>query len=280
LYLFGPKINAPIVVDLGLANRTAFIAGASSGLGFAVAKTLLEEGCQIAICSRDTHRIEEASASLSPLGEVHPFVCDVTDEQQIEQTMAAAAETFGGKINVLVTNAGGPPAGHIGDFDADDWRRGFELNLVSTINLCRHALPYVRAAASSPDHHGRIIMITSISAKQPIPNLYISNTSRAGVQGFCKSLSEELGPEMITVNTVLPGYTRTQRLGELASAGMAKSGKSVEETFAEWAEMTAMKRLATPDEFAASVAFLASRQAAYITGIALPVDGGRVKGLM
>lgn len=267
-------------MDLGLKGKTAFVAGASSGLGFAVARTLVEEGCQVAICSRSKERIEEAAASLADLGEVVPLVCDVTDEDQVRAAMRAAAGRFEGRINILVTNAGGPPSGFIKDFSASDWRAGLELNLVSTINLCRHALPYVRAAAGEPDYHGRIIMVTSVSAKQPIPNLYISNTARAGVQGFCKSLSEELGPEGITVNTILPGYTETDRLTELAEAAQDRSGTTIEDVFAGWADATALKRLAHPSEFAAAAAFLASIEAGFITGIALPVDGGRIKALM
>jgi len=234
----------------------------------------------VAICSRYAERIENAASSLSHLGDVIPFACDVTDEDQITSTVEATAEHFAGRINVLVTNAGGPPSGFIEDFDADDWRRGIELNLMSTINLCRHALPFVRAAAQEPDRHARILMITSISAKQPVPNLYISNTARAGVQGFCKSLAEELGPESITVNTVLPGYTETERLMDLATATNKRTGQSIDDVYADWSEMTAVKRLGKPAEFAAAVTFLASRQAAYITGIAFPVDGGRVKSLM
>lgn len=267
-------------MDLGLKNLTAFVAGASSGLGFAVAKTLAEEGCRVAICSRSRKRIEEAASSLSDHGEIIPLVCDVTDEEQIAAAMEEAGERFGGRLNVLVTNAGGPPSGYIGDFDADDWRGGIELNLMSTINLCRHALPYLRAAAGEPDLHARVVMITSVSVKQPIPNLYLSNTARAGVQGFCKSLSEELGPERITVNSVMPGYTETDRLVELAEAAHRRTGRSVDDVYAEWAEATALKRLAEPAEFAAAVAFLSSKQAAFITGIALPVDGGRIKALM
>ncbi len=245
-----------------------------------MAESLLEEGCRVAICSRDVDRIEAAASSLSHLGEVIPFACDVTDEEQIASTVEAAAGHFDGRINVLVTNAGGPPSGFIADFSADDWRRGIELNLMSTINLCRHSLPFVRAAAGDPDRHARILMITSISAKQPIPNLYISNTARAGVQGFCKSLAEELGPESITVNTVLPGYTETDRLVDLAVATSKRTGESIEDIYAGWSEMTAVKRLGQPAEFASAVVYLASRQAAYITGIAFPVDGGRVKSLM
>jgi len=256
------------------------VAGASSGLGYAVAESLLKEGCHVAVCSRDSERIEAAATSLAVLGPVTPITCDVTNEEQIVEAFARISEVFSGKLNVLVTNAGGPASGFIDDFDSSDWRQALELNLMSTINLARHALPLVRAAGDPPDSHGRIIMITSVSAKQPVPNLYLSNTARAGVQGFCKSLSEELGPTGITVNTVLPGYTVTERLMHLAEATNKQSGRSIEDIYAGWAEDTAVKRLGKPEEFASAVAYIASRQAAYITGLAFPVDGGRVKSLM
>ena len=235
----------------------------------------------MALCSRDQGRIETAAETVRtdlPGADLLPLVCDVTDEAAIERALSRTVEVFGA-LHVLVTNAGGPPAGYVDDFDAEAWRQALELNLMSTINLCRHALPSLRRAAQS-DRHARIVMITSVSAKQPVPNLYLSNTARAGVQGFAKSLSEELGPEGITVNTILPGYTRTERLGELAEAAHDRSGASVEEIEHSWAEANALKRLGTPDEFAAAVAFLASAQSSYITGVALPVDGGRVKHLL
>lgn len=266
-------------MDLGLKDRTAFVSGASAGLGFAVAKSLLEEGCHVAICSRSEERIGAAARKLEHLGEVIPLVCDVTEEAQVKAALDAAGSHFGGRLNVLVTNAGGPPAGLIDDFSADDWRRGVELNLMSTINLSRHALPYLRAAMAEADPLGRIVMITSLVAKEPSPDLYLSNAARAGVQGFCKTLSYELGPEAITVNTVLPGYTETERLIDLAESAQRRTGQSIEETYEEWSRLTAVKRLAQPDELAAAVTFLAGRQAGYITGIALCVDGGRLRGL-
>ncbi len=268
-------------MDLGLSGRSAFVAGASSGLGFATARALVREGCHVAVCSRDEARIREAAAQLEDAGpgRVLPLVCNVRDEAQIVASLDAAAEAHGG-LHILITNAGGPPAGFVDDFDAGQWRDAIELNLMSTINLCRHALRHLRAAAAAPDPHASILMITSVSAKQPIPNLYLSNTARAGVQGFAKSLSEELGPAGITVNTILPGYTKTDRLGELAEAVRSRTGSSLDDIEASWAEANALKRLGDPAEFAAAAAFLVSKPAAYITGIGLPVDGGRVKHLL
>lgn len=264
-------------MDLKLQDRVVFLAGASAGLGYAAAERLIAEGAQVAVASRSAERIQAAADALGP--RALPVVCDVTDEAQIISALQQTVDHFGA-LHILITNAGGPPSGFIGDFTAEDWRRGLELNLMSTINLCRHALPHLRKGAAGPDGWGRILMITSISAKQPIPNLYLSNTARAGVQGFAKSLSEELGPEGITVNTILPGFTRTERLSELVEAVQGQTGQTPEAIEAGWAASSAVKRLADPAEFAAAVAFLVSAHAGFITGIGFPIDGGRAKGLM
>jgi 3-oxoacyl-[acyl-carrier protein] reductase len=234
----------------------------------------------VALCSRDEAHIAAAADSIVDTtgvdaGRVLSLACDVTDEDQIERAIEQTVDRFGG-LHILLTNAGGPPSGNVDEFDAEDWRDALELNLMSTINLCRHALPHLRTAADR-DRHARILMVSSISAKQPIPGLDLSNTSRAGVQGFAKSLANELGPEGITVNTLLPGYTRTERLIELAGSIQSQTGKSREQIEDEWAEDNALKRIGTPEEFAAAVAFLASARASYVTGVAFPVDGGRSK---
>ncbi|MBO6575291.1 MAG: SDR family oxidoreductase [Rhodothermales bacterium] len=268
-------------MELGLDGSAAFVAGASSGLGKACADALLGCGARVAICSRSEDRIAEAAESLRaahPGATVLPLACDVTDEAQLASALRKTADAFGG-LHVLVTNAGGPPAGTIDDFDASDWEKALQLNLMSTINLSRHALPHLKRTAER-DGWGRIIMISSLSAKQPIPTLYLSNVSRAGVQGFAKSLSEEVGALGITVNTVLPGYTRTDRLRHLSDALSERTGKSVDEVEAGWAESSALKRIGTEEEFGATVAFLASRPAGYITGVGLPIDGGAVKSLL
>ncbi len=270
-------------MDLGLTKATAFIAGASSGLGKAVARELLREGARVAICSRSKKRIfaaaEQLKKDVPEADTILPVVCDVTDEAQIESALDQTVDAFGG-LNLLVSNAGGPATGMIGDHSATDWRAALELNLMSTINLCRHALPYLRKAVASPSGLARILMISSLSAKQPVPGLYLSNVSRAGVQGFAKSLSEELGPEGITVNTILPGYTLTDRLAHLSESLNEQTGKSIEEIEAGWSSSSALKRIGTEDEFAAAAVFLLSRRASFITGVALTVDGGAVKSLL
>ena len=271
-------------MDLGIAGRAAFVAGASSGLGYAVALELAREGCRVAVCSRSEERISEAAKDLlrdsgAVPGDILGIACDVTDEEAVGAAMKQAVDAFGA-LNILVTNAGGPPAGFIDDLSTEQWRSAIDLNLMSTIHLCRAALPHLRKAAAGSDPLARILMITSVSAKQPIPNLYLSNTARAGVQGFAKSLAEELGPDGITVNTILPGYTRTDRLKELAQRAQETTGKSMDEIERGWAEHCALKRIAEPHEFAAAAAFLVSRRASFITGVAFPVEGGRSKHLL
>ena len=270
-------------MDLGLSDRIAFVAGASSGLGRAAALELAREGCRVALCSRDEARITAAAEHIRAEadvddGTVLPLVCDVTDEQAVERAIEETVDAFGG-LHVLVTNAGGPPSGAATEVDLEAYREAVELNLMSTIALSEAALPHLRTAADEDDH-ARIIMVTSVSAKQPIPTLALSNTARAGVQGYAKSLADDLGPEGITVNTVLPGYTRTDRLEDLAEDIQAETGQSYDEIEAGWADQNALPRIGEPDEFAATVAFLASRRAAYVTGVALPVDGGRSKHVL
>ena len=270
-------------MDLGLTDRTAFVAGASRGLGRAAALELVQEGAQVAICSRSEDRITAAADDICAEADVAservlPLVCDVTDEADVRAAIDDTVDAFGG-LHVLVTNAGGPPSGAATEVTLNAYREAVELNLMSTISLCDAALPHLRTAAEDDDH-ARIIMVTSVSAKQPIPTLSLSNTARAGVQGYAKSLADDLGPTGITVNTVLPGYTRTARLDDLAESIQAETGKSYEEVEADWASQNALPRIGEPEEFAATVAFLASARAAYVTGVALPVDGGRSKHLL
>jgi 3-oxoacyl-[acyl-carrier protein] reductase len=270
-------------MDLGLTDRIAFVAGASKGLGRAVALTLLEEGCRVAICSRSEERITDAAEGLRAEANVAedrvlPLVCDVTDDAAVESAIEETVDAFGG-LHVLVTNAGGPSSGTATEMNVDDYREAAELNLMSTISMCTAALPHLRTAAQE-DNHARIVMVTSVSAKQPIPSLALSNTARAGVQGYAKSLATEVGEDGITVNTVLPGYTRTDRLDGLADEMEARTGQSREEIEAGWAEDNALPRIGEPEEFAAAVAFLASKPAAYVTGVAFPVDGGRIKNVL
>jgi 3-oxoacyl-[acyl-carrier protein] reductase len=269
-------------MNLGIEGAVAFVAGASGGLGRAVARELLREGASVAICSRSEKRINEAAqllrTDIDDPQRVLPVVCDVTDEAHIEAAMNKTISAFG-SLNILVTNAGGPATGMIDDHAASDWRNALELNLMSTINLCRYALVHLRDAAALKDGLARILMISSLAAKQPVAGLYLSNVSRAGVQGFAKSLSEEVGVDGITVNTILPGYTKTDRLTHLSESLNEQTGRSIESIEADWSKNSALKRIGTEDEFSAAAAFLVSRRASFITGISLTVDGGAVKGL-
>ncbi len=270
-------------MDFGLTDRTAFVAGASKGLGYAAALELAREGCNVALCSRDETRITTAADDLRedadvPDDRVLPLVCDVTEEAAVQDAIQDTVDTFGG-LHVLVTNAGGPPSGAATDVEPSDYREAVELNLMSTISMCEAALPHLRSAAET-DGHARIIMVTSVSAKQPIPTLALSNTARAGVQGYAKSLAEDVGPSGITVNTVLPGYTRTARLEDLAEDIQEDTGQSYDEIEADWADQNALPRIGEPEEFASAVTYLASARAGYVTGVALPVDGGRSKHVL
>lgn len=262
-------------MDLGIQNKVALVAASSSGLGKAVALQLSREGAKLAICARSEANLLKARENIAAEtgGIVQAYTADVTQKEQVDQMVTDIVSTLG-SIDILVCNAGGPPPGFVNDFTPDDYRNAVELNLLSTISLCYEAIPYMKK-----NRWGRIVCITSVSAKQPIPNLVLSNTVRAGVLGFAKSLSEQVAPYGITVNSVCPGYTKTERVGDLARS-YADSGKGTQEDFYKTIEASIpMNRLGTTEEFAHTVAFLASEGAGYITGVALQIDGGYIKGL-
>jgi 3-oxoacyl-[acyl-carrier protein] reductase len=262
-------------MDLEIQDKVALVAASSSGLGKAVALKLSKEGAKLAICARKEIKISKTRENIAAEtgGMVQAYTADVTQKDQVKQMVADIASSLG-SIDILVCNAGGPPPGYVDDFIPDDYRNAVELNLMSTISLCYEAIPHMKK-----NRWGRIICITSVSAKQPIPNLILSNTARAGVLGFAKSLSEQVAPYGIAVNSVCPGYTKTERVEELARS-YVDSGKGTEEDFYRTIEVSIpMNRLGTTEEFAHTVAFLASEGAGYITGVALQIDGGYIKGL-
>jgi len=262
-------------MDLGIKERVALVAASSRGLGKAIAQRLSQEGAKVVICARDEDRLLQTRDEIAAAtgGVVKAIKADVTDKDQVSQLVKKATDEFG-TIDILVCNAGGPPSGTADKFTVADYHQALELNLLSTINLCYEVMPFMKK-----QKWGRIINMTSVSAKQPIDNLILSNTSRAGVLGFSKSLSNQLAPFGITVNSVCPGYTRTERVDELARS-FEESGKGkVKDFYSNIEKAIPEGRLGTPEELAQAVAFLASEGAGYITGIALQVDGGYIKAV-
>ncbi len=262
-------------MDLGIQDKVALVTASSSGLGKAAALQLSREGAKVTICARNEEKLFKAKDAI--IGEtggiVKAYPADVTKTDQIKGLIESTATDLG-SVDILVCNAGGPPPGLWDDFGPDDFRKAVELNLMSTISLCYEAVPYM-----IEKKWGRIICIVSISAKQPIKNLILSNTARAGVLGFAKSFSEQIAPYGITVNSVCPGYTMTERVENLAKS-FAESGKGTVEDFYRKAEAEIpMGRIGSTGEFGQTVAFLASKGAGYITGTALQIDGGYIKGL-
>lgn len=262
-------------MDLGLSEKTALVSGASRGLGKAVAMALAAEGARVSLASRDASVLEAAAREVEAGtgAEVDFRPADVTREEEVTAWVEGAKKRFGG-IDILVANAGGPPSTRFDTTDLSAWKDAIELNLLSTIHLCRAVVPEMKRQRS-----GRIVAITSISVKQPVEGLILSNTARSGVVGLMKTLSNELGPFGIGVNVVCPGYTRTDRLVELATRISEREGISEEAVHERWRSQIPMGRLGEPAEFASVVAFLCSERASYVTGCAIQVDGGAVKGV-
>ncbi|HEU4391376.1 MAG TPA: SDR family oxidoreductase [Blastocatellia bacterium] len=262
-------------MDFGLNGRVAIVTGASSGLGKASALDLAIEGASVVVSSRNLETLREAANEIgrSAGKEVTAVQGDVTNEEDIARLVARAVEQHG-RIDILVANAGGPPAGYFDDFGSKDYLQAVQLNLISTISLCRAVVPHMRDR-----RWGRIVAITSIAAKQPVENLILSNTARAGLHGFLKSLSQQVAEYGITVNAVCPGYHLTERLRNLANLKAKSEGTTPEEICAQWAKAAPARRLGEPRELAAMVAFLCSERASYITGTAIQVDGGLYQAL-
>jgi len=262
-------------METGLKDRVAIVAASSQGLGLATAHALAAEGCNLAMCSRDEKRIQAAADQVRQKHhiEVSGQAVDVTDQDAVKKFVAGVASKFG-RIDICVTNSGGPPAKQFADTTPEEWRRATESNFLSVVWFAHEVLPVMQR-----HRWGRFITITSVSTKQPVPNLVLSNAVRAAVVGLVKSLANEYGKDGILVNNVGPGYTSTERLNELAAANSRGSGKSKEEIFAEWAANTAVKRVGTPEEFGATVVWLASERSSFITGQTILVDGGNYKGL-
>jgi len=262
-------------MDLGLKGKVALVAASSKGLGFAVAEELAAEGSQLIMNGRGEESLERASSSITErFGvEVLAVAGDVSHRADAQRIVNAGIDRFG-KIDILVTNSGGPPAGRFDELSSDQWDDAVRLLLTSVTDLTRLVLPGMKER-----RWGRILNITSIAAKQPVANLILSNSLRAGVTGFSKTLAAEVGEYAITVNTILPGYTATERVEELAEHIATKEGIDAGEVRKRWESEIPLGRLAEPREFAAMAAFLVSERASYITGSSIAVDGGWIRSL-
>jgi len=262
-------------MDLGLKGKVALVAAASKGIGKAIALELAREGCRVAICARGKEGLERTADEIrQATGQpVLAIQADLTRAEDIQRLVKATVDEYGG-IDILVTNAGGPPPGPFETLSDEEWYKSVDLNLMSAIRLIREALPHLRRSKA-----GRIITMTSVSVKQPIQGLILSNAVRMAVIGLTKTLSQELAPYGITVNSVCPGWTRTRRVEELLRARAEREGISVEEIEARITADIPLGRMARPEEIASVVVFLASEKASYVTGTAIQVDGGYVKGI-
>lgn len=247
-------------MDLGIDGKRAAVAASSSGLGFAVARALVDAGAHVAICGRDPDRLHEAAVALGP--NAVAVGVDVADAEGGTQFVHEATDALGG-IDILVPNSGGPPAGNFADTPLDRYRPALELNLLSTVAMCHAAVPALVAQG-----WGRVVAITSATVRQPSPSLILSNTARAGVTGFLKTLATEVAPHGVTVNTVQPGLHATDRMTHLYGGDTSGAAANIP-----------VREVGRPADFGQVVAFLCSAQARFITGAALPVDGGATQGL-
>jgi 3-oxoacyl-[acyl-carrier protein] reductase len=263
-------------MDLGLKNKVALVAASSRGLGRAVAEELANEGASLILCARDAEALGQTGDAISRNSgaQVLAVPADVSLAGDVKRVVDAGIERFG-QIDILVTNGGGPPAGTFEQLTPDQWEQAVRLTLFSAIELARHVLPGMKARG-----WGRILNITSIAVKQPVDNLMLSNSLRAGVTGFARTLANEVAAAGVTVNNIMPGYTRTERVEELAMTMAQKQGITSAEFKSRWEQEIPMKRLGEPREFAALAAFLVSERASYITGTSIQVDGGWIRSLL
>jgi len=264
-------------MNLGLENKVALVLASSKGLGLACAKGFYNEGANVVICSRSEENLKIAKKKIDTLesknvnNRVLSVIADLRFEDQIKNLVEKTLDEFG-RIDILVHNAGGPPSGSVDKITQEDWKNSIDLNLLSFIRMTTLIIPIMKK-----QKYGRIIAITSVSVKQPLNNLVLSNTTRLGVVGFAKTLANEYGEHNILVNVVCPGPTLTDRMKELITRTVQDTGKSYEEIEKRWIDPIPMGRLGQPEELANLVVFLASERASYITGTVIQVDGGFVK---
>ena len=263
-------------MDLGIRGKVALVAASSRGLGRASALALAAEGAELVLCARGEAALRATAEDIRRDAGVRvvDVVADVSTRDGIDDVLQAAEREFG-RVDILVTNGGGPPAGPFESHPPEAWEQAVRTNLTSVVELVRGVLPAMRER-----QWGRIVNVTSIAVKQPVDNLILSNSVRAAVTGFARTLANEVAPLGITVNNVMPGYTRTDRVEELATRTADLQGTTREAAFGAWESQIPMRRLGEPAEFGAMVAFLCSTLASYTTGASIPVDGGWIRSLL
>lgn len=263
-------------MDLQLKGKVALVTGASRGLGYAAALMLAREGCRVAVNSRSEQNAKAAAEKITAETGTQAIglAGDVSDPSVPESLIAQTVEAFGG-LDLLVTNAGGPPSGAFEAHDEAAWQTAVDLSLMSHVRLIRAALPYLRKS-DAPS----VLTVTSVSVKQPIANLVLSNSIRAATVGLTKSLALELGRDGIRFNSILPGWTETERVGDLMAFRAKNNNTTVEEEIRKQAAESPLGRMGRPEEFANAAVFLLSPAASYITGVMLTVDGGMYKGTL
>lgn len=263
-------------MDLGLHDKIALVTAASKGLGKAVALRLAQEGAHVAICARNEEKLYKTAAEIKTATgvEVLPVPADVSDPAAADALVKATVERLG-RIDVLITNAGGPPPGQFLDLTPADWETATRVTLMSAVRLCYAVVPLMKEQGE-----GSILAMTSVSVKQPLPNLILSNSLRLGVIGLVKTLADELAPSGIRVNGICPGWTRTARVDQLLRDRAGRNSTTPEEEAAKIEAAIPLGRMGTPEEFAAAAAFLVSPAASYVTGVSLLVDGGMYRGVM